>query len=185
MGELSGPVIERYLAERRAAGYVEYLSVKAMQPLLAYLAPLSVLPVAEPIPVGPVEGLLGRYRGYLLLERGLTPGTVRGYVDCVRPFVADRVGGDELELTGMTKADVTGFVLTACTGRAAGSAKLIVTALRSLLRWLHLISVALESLAIAVPSVAGWRLSVYRRALSRSVASAAGRMRPADLDRAT
>ena len=42
------------------------------------------------VPPGPVEELLGRYRDYLLGERGLTAGTARGYVDCVRPFVATR-----------------------------------------------------------------------------------------------
>lgn len=41
LGELSGPVIERYLDERRAAGYVNYRSAKAMWPLLDYLAPLG------------------------------------------------------------------------------------------------------------------------------------------------
>jgi integrase/recombinase XerD len=41
---LSGPVMARYLAERRAAGYVEYRSMKALQPLLAFLAPAGVLP---------------------------------------------------------------------------------------------------------------------------------------------
>ena len=34
---LSEPVIDRYLAERRAAGYVEYRSPKALRPLLDYL----------------------------------------------------------------------------------------------------------------------------------------------------
>ena len=162
---LSGPVIERYLAERRAAGYVEYRSVKAMRPLLDYLAPLGVLPVPSEVAPGPVEELLGRYRGYLLVERGLTPGRSRGYVDCVRPFVATRPRGDVLDLAGMTAADVTGFVLAACPGRATGSAKLIVCALRSLLRWLHLTGVVPASLAAAVPSVAGWRLSGLPKAL--------------------
>jgi hypothetical protein len=32
---LSRSTIERYLAQRRAAGYVEYRSLKALQPLLA------------------------------------------------------------------------------------------------------------------------------------------------------
>jgi hypothetical protein len=31
-----------------------------------------------------VEKLLGRYRAWLLVERGVTPGTARGYLDCVR-----------------------------------------------------------------------------------------------------
>jgi hypothetical protein len=87
LGELSGPVTERYLAGRRAAGYVEYRSMKALQPLLDYLAPMGVLPAPQEVPLGPVEELLVRYRDYLLHERGLTEGTTRGYVDFVRPSV--------------------------------------------------------------------------------------------------
>ena len=159
LGELSGPVTEAYLTERRVAGYVQYRSAKALEPLLGYLAPLGVLPVAPPVPPDPVEDLLGRYRDYLLVERGLTPGTVRGYVDCVRPFIATRARGDVLDLAGISPADVTGFVLAACTGRATGSAKLIVCSLRSLLRWLHLTGEVASPLATAAPSVAGYRLS--------------------------
>jgi site-specific recombinase XerD len=159
LGQLSGPVIDRYLEQRRAAGYVEYRSLKALRPLLDYLAPLGVLPVEEPDPPGPVEELLGRYRDYLVGERGLTARTARGYVDFVRPFVATRLRGDVLDLVGITAAEVTGFVLSACPGRAVGSAKLIVCALRSLLGWLHLSGQVPTSLASAVPSVAGWRLS--------------------------
>jgi integrase/recombinase XerD len=159
LGQLSGPVIERYLAARRTAGYREYRSPRAVAPLLAYLAPLGVLPAPPAVQLGPVEALLGRYRAWLLVERGLTVGTVRGYVDCVRPFVAGRLRGDVLDLDGLTASEVTGFVLEACPGRAVGSAKLIVCALRSLLRWLHLTGTVPVSLAGAVPSVAGWRLS--------------------------
>lgn len=156
---LNGPAIERYLALRRAAGYVEYRSVKAMQPLLGYLAPLGVLPIPREVPPGPVEELLGRYRAWLLMERGVTPGTARGYVDCVRPFVTTRARGDVVDLVGISAADVTEFVQAACPGRAVGSAKLIVCALRSLLGWLHVTGQVPVSLAAAVPAVAGWRLS--------------------------
>jgi integrase len=159
LADLSGRVIERYLAERRAAGYRDYRSVKAFRPLLGYLVPLGVVPVPPRVPLGPVEELLASYRGWLLGERGLTAGTVRGYVDCVRPFVASRLRGDVLDLGSLNAADVTGFILAACPGRAAGSAKLIVCALRSLLGWLHVTGQVPVSLAAAVPSVAGWRLS--------------------------
>ena len=156
---LSGSAIEGYQAQRRAAGYVEYRSLKALRPLLEYLAPLGVLPVPQEVPPDPVEELLGRYRAWLLVEPGVTPGTARGYLDCVRPFVATRASGDALEFTGVTAADVTAFVLAACPGRAVGSPKLIVCALRSLLRWLHVTGQVPVSLVAAVPSVAGWRLS--------------------------
>lgn len=80
--ELSKPAIQQYLRGRRAAGYRQYSSMKALVPLLDHLAPLGVLPVEEPDPPGPVEELLGRCRGYLRRERGLTAGTARDYVDC-------------------------------------------------------------------------------------------------------
>ena len=159
LGDLSGQVLDRYLVERRAAGYREYRSVKALRPLMDYLLPLGVLPVPREVPLGPVEELLADFRGWLLRERSLTAGTVRGYVDCVRPFVASRLRGDGLELVSLTAADVTGFIRTTCPGRAVGSAKLIVCALRSLLGWLHVTGQVPVSLAAAAPSVAGWRLS--------------------------
>ncbi|MGI8612723.1 MAG: site-specific integrase [Nocardioidaceae bacterium] len=159
LGELSGSVIERYLAERRAAGYVEYRSVKALRPLLGFLEPSGVLPLPQEVLLDVVEDLLGRYRDYLIGERGLTSGTARGYVDFVRPFVATRRHGEMLDFASLNAADVTGFVLSACPGRAVGSAKLIVCSLRSLLGWLHLTGATAGSLVSAVPSVAGWRLS--------------------------
>lgn len=162
VGELRGSIIERYLAERRAAGYVEYRSVRAMRPLLEFLSPLGVLPVEESVLLGPVEELLGRYRAYLLAERGVAPATARGYVDVVRPFVEGRRRGDRLDLAGLTAADVTGYVVASCPGRATGSAKMIVCALRSLLSWLHLIGTVPVPLAPTVPSVAGRRLTCRR-----------------------
>jgi integrase/recombinase XerD len=182
VADLTGPVADRYLSLRLAAGYVEYRSVKALQPLLDYLAPLGVLPDAEEVAPGPVEELLVRYRCWLLQERGLTAGTARGYVDCVRPFVATRVHGDGLDLAGVTAGDVIRFVTSACPGRAVGSAKLIVCSLRSLLRWLHLTGVVSTPLAAAVPSVAGWRLSSLPKALEpgqlRSLLAACDRRTP-------
>jgi integrase/recombinase XerD len=165
LDRLSAPLIERYLAERRSAGYVEYRSVRALRPLLEFLAPLGVLPVPQVVPPGPVEELLGRYRDYLIGERGLTSGTARGYVDFVRPFAATCLHGGVLDFASLTAADVTGFVLGACPGRAVGSAKLIVCSLRSLLGWLHVTGATPVSLAGAVPSVAGWRLSALPKGL--------------------
>lgn len=164
VGELTAAVVDRYLCERRAAGYVNYRSIKAMRPLLRYLDQLGMLPAAE-VPVGPVPALLERYRAYLLSERGLTPGTARCYLDAIRPFVTSRQRGEQLDLVGLTAADVTGFVLAACPGRAQGTAKLIVTTLRSLLIFLHIEGVIVMPLATAVPSVAGWRLAGLPRAL--------------------
>jgi integrase/recombinase XerD len=166
LSDLDEPVIERYLARRRAAGYSGHRSVKAMQPLRDHLAPMGVLPPVKDVRPGPVEELLGRYRGYLLIERGLTAGTARGYVDSVRPFVACRLRGDVVDWAGLTAADVTGFVVAACPGRATGTAKLIVCGLRSMLGWLHVSGQIPAPLAGAVPAVAGRRLTGLPKGLS-------------------
>src|SRR3989304_5636954 len=71
-----------------------------------------------------------------------------------------RVGAAaELGLGGLEAGDVLGFVLVQCPQRRRGSAKLIVTALRSLLGFLHVEGVLCRPLASVVPSVAGWRLA--------------------------
>ena len=164
--DLSAATIQRYLTERRAAGYVLYLSTKAMVPLLGFLTPRGMLP-AEPLPqFDAVEEMVGRYRDYLFTERGLTPGTVEGYVHVARPFLASRSDGEQLDLAGLTAADVFAFVLATCPGRATGSAKLIVTVTRSLLEWLHLIGIVEVSLAASVPAVAGWKLAGLPQALT-------------------
>ena len=164
--DLGGATIERYLGERRAAGYVLYLSANAMRPLLEFLAPLGVLPTEPPTRVDPVEELVSRYRDYLLTERGLAPATVAGYVHLARPFIASRSRGEELDLAGLTAADALAFVLASCAGRATGSAKLVVTVTRSLLDWMHLTGIVEVSLSAAVPAVAGWKLSGLPRALT-------------------
>lgn len=179
---LSRPVLDRYLTERRAAGYVEYRSWKALRPLLDHLGPLGLLPVPEEVAADPVEVVLRRFCSYLVGERALTAGTARGYLDCVRPFVAARVRGGVVDLATISAGEVTGFVLTACPGRAVGSAKLIVCALRSFLRWLHLTGQMPILLADAVPAVAGWKLAALPKALEpgqlRSLLAACDRHTP-------
>jgi hypothetical protein len=50
-----------------------------------------------------------------------------------------------------------------CTGRRPGNAKTMVTALRSVLQFLHVEGVLATSLIAAVPSAASWRLAPLPR----------------------
>jgi integrase/recombinase XerD len=122
-----------------------------------HLVNLGVMPTPErPAKESAVDRLLEAYGRYLVAERGVTTATVAGYRSAVRPFLEQRVRGDQLELSGLVAADVTRFVLAACRRMGVGSAKHLVTALRSLLRYLHLKGDA-PDLVAAVPGVAGWR----------------------------
>ena len=76
---------------------------------------------------------------YLLGERGLAAGTVRYYERVARLFLAQiSTPGGELDLARLSAGEVGGFVLEQCAARSVGSAKNVVMALRSLLRFLHL-----------------------------------------------
>jgi site-specific recombinase XerD len=160
--DLYASEVERFLHVRRAAGYSDFLSIKAMQPILAFLRGLGVAPMPPPpTSSGPVETALERYRRYLTVERGLGTATARGYVDAVRPFLQCQLSLDGLamDLEHLTAADVISFVVRRCPQQGRSVAKLTVTALRSLLGFLRVDGAITQSLAAAVPSVACRRLT--------------------------
>ena len=121
--EVREPQLERFREEDLAR--VRSLRIaRGLVPLLAYLRALGAVPAADEPALSNVELLLGRYREYLVVERGMTAGTARVYIDCVRPFVSSRARGDgEVDLAGLTPQDVLGFVLADCQRRPRRSAK--------------------------------------------------------------
>lgn len=153
-------VVEAFFTERRTVGYANYRTAKALVPLLAYLRGLGVVAPAPVAALTPTQTLLERFRAYLIGERGLAATTARGYVDAVRGFVVARERSDgQLDLEALTAAEVTVFVVEACSAQTRGSAKMLVTALRSLLGFLHTDGILKESLVTAVPSAASWRMA--------------------------
>jgi site-specific recombinase XerD len=163
-GELCEAELERFRREHLA----RFASVRGagLAVVLGYLRGLGVVPAVELRAMSAAGELLEQYRRYLTLERGLTAGTARGYVDIVRPFVESRVSSTgEVELWELSPADVLGFLLAETGPRSRKSAKLLVSALRSLLGFWHVEGLIGRPLAGAVPSVAGWRLAGLPRAL--------------------
>jgi integrase/recombinase XerD len=163
--ELREPELERFRREY----LVDVASVRGagMTVVLGHLRRLGAVPAQEPAVVTAADELLERYRRYLTVERGLTAATARGYIDVVRPFVESRVTeSGAVELWDLSPADVLGFLLAETGRRSRKSAKLLVSALRSLLGFWHVQGLIGRPLAGAVPSVAGWRLAGLPRALS-------------------
>lgn len=165
---LDAATIERHFAARRSEGRVNHRSARSAGPLIGHLRELGAVPAAPPVAAeGPVGELTRRYRRHLISERGLAAGTAAGYVAMVGPFLRSRERGGEVDLGGLTAAEVVGFVLAEAPVRSVGSAKLMVCALRSLLRFAHLEGLTASSLAGAVPSVASTRLAGLPKALGR------------------
>ncbi len=164
---LTASTVEAYFAQRRAAGYVNERTPRALTPLLAYLRGLGVVAVElPPAPDGPVEVLLARYQDYLLVERGLAASTAALDVRLARPFLATRVQADgQLDLAGLGAGEVAAFVV-AQSRQQPRSVKRIVTAVRSVLRFAHVAGLIDQPLAEAVPSPAGWTLTSIPKGLS-------------------
>jgi site-specific recombinase XerD len=160
---LAGPVTDRYLAARRAAGYTAYLTPKALVPLLGYLRRLGVAPQpGQPEPATAVEAMLEAYRAWLLGERGVTPAVARGYLDLVRPFAERHAADGCAGLRDVTAGDVTAFLTAQSRRLAPKTAQRLATALRSLLRFWHLQGLICGPLDRAVPKVANRRPGLPR-----------------------
>ncbi len=164
---LTPAMVEAYFAERRAVGYAGHVTGRALRPLLGYLRRLEAVPPAAPVAAASQEEwLLARYREYLLVERGLTETTADLNVRMVRPFLADRAetNGSGLDPGHVTAGEVAAFVVTQSRQRPK-SVKRMVTALRSLLGFMHVEGLLDQPLATAVPSPAGWTQTGLPKAL--------------------
>jgi site-specific recombinase XerD len=148
---------ERFIAVRRARVRRLFRSRHALEPVIGYLRGMGAVPLAAPeAPATAVDEFLSRYREYLLVERTVTTGSAKVYVDAIRWFVVSFERDGRLELHRVMAADVSAFVLAETTRRATSIAS-VTTALRSLLVFLHVEGVIEQSLTFAVPGVGAWR----------------------------
>jgi integrase/recombinase XerD len=113
--ELSRDRVEEFLAWQRARGRHRcQWSRPGLLCLLEVLRGLGALAGEEPVPAGSSsDRLLACFERYLLAERGLAAGTVRGYLTHARGFLD---GLPSSGLAGLSADAVTGAVL-----RKAGS----------------------------------------------------------------
>lgn len=165
--DLTGPVIERFLAARRIA-YTSHYSLQALEPMLGYLRREGVVTAVAPAePSSPAEELLVRYRRYLTDERGLSAPVADAYAHWVTPFVQDRTdAAGQVGFAELTAGDVARFLTAHLPTMTRKTAQMTACALRSFLRFLHDQKMVEIALADAVPAVAHRRLSGLPQALT-------------------
>jgi len=103
-----------------------------------------------------IENSFGRY---LVQERGLTQTTVDNYLPIVRRFLTTRFDADVIPLEKLTSEDITRFILRHAHTGSPGRAQLMVTVLRSFLRFIYQQGQTATNLSMCVPTVANWDLS--------------------------
>ncbi len=128
--------------------------------VLRFLRELGEVPAADSVAeAGSVEAMLVEFRAWLAGERGLSAATVCSYGKQARTFLARLPEPVDVALGQLDAGQVISFMLGYCRDCNTGSATVMVTAVRALLRFLHVVGYVAVSLAAAVPAVAGWRLA--------------------------
>lgn len=166
VNDLTAEVVARYFVVRRGR-YRQFRSVRALVPLLRFLAERGVVPVASVVvPVDPHEVLLGRFAVYLTNQRGLAPATVCSYLSQVRPFLSWQADLPDVRWASLTAHQIDQFVIMRATGQRPRSVQIGLTAIRAVLRWLFVEGLAPPGLADLIGSVASWTPTTVPKALT-------------------
>ncbi|MFI1884389.1 site-specific integrase [Streptomyces jumonjinensis] len=164
--EMTPSRLEEFLAFRRAVCRSEPVARRSLGAVTRVLRDDGVMPAPAAVGGGAVEELLADYGAYLRGERGLAAESVRCYRGQARKFLDALPEPLEESLRRLDAARVTTFMVRhAARAESIWSAKALVTAVRSLLRYLHVDGRIPAPLTGAVPAVAGWRLDSLPRGL--------------------
>ncbi len=137
-------------------------------PLHRFLTMLREIGITAPKPAQPrncQERLMDEYQHYLLQERGLAESSLLNYVSFAEQFLSHHFGQSEMILSTLAAEDVTKFMQDRVRQLSRARAKLLVTALRSFLRYLRHQDQISVDLAGCVPPVAFWSLSTVPKFL--------------------
>jgi site-specific recombinase XerD len=134
--------------------------------LLEHLRCLGVVPALPQKVDRTALGQLTRdYESFLSSERGLAPATLISYLPIVRRFLTAHFGNKTLRLQDLQPQDLHRFILRQVPRGSRTYSKLMVTALRSFLRFLCQRGRIKTDLASALFGVAHWRLSHLPKSL--------------------
>jgi site-specific recombinase XerD len=158
--------LRQFQASRRLRGKGRRGDPATARQLLQYLREHGqTAPAAQAIDVQPAALVVRDFEAFLRSERGLSTATVVSYLPVVRRFLHERFGRRALRLEQLRAQDLHRFVVGEIQRVSRTHGKIIVTALRSFLRFLLLRGAVQTDLARTLPGVATWRLSHLPRSL--------------------
>ena len=164
--DVGEPHVVQFLQQRRRKARSWKRDRDALHCLIAWLRHrglLSLPPSPEPTAL---DLLVSRFADYLSVERCLTDATVQNYCPVARLFLSERFDPDVLSLEDLSGKDVYDFVARHAHDHSVKRTQLMLSALRSFLRFCHLKGLTAGALAIHVPTVASWRLADVPRYLT-------------------
>jgi site-specific recombinase XerD len=153
-------ITDRFLSESGRKGAVRRGDKKTLNRFLDHLRMKGVIPYREPtFDNSPLTPIKSRYEDYLLKERGLSTATGSRYWPYIQRFLLMRFGDNPMRLYELCPQDTDRFLLSHAHERTPKAAQLMVSAMRSFLRFLFRYGETKCDLSTAVPAVAAWRLS--------------------------
>jgi integrase/recombinase XerD len=159
IAEFGLATVDAFIAAQSAAGRFPSWKAGSWAALLEFLRSIGVPLADPPAPVvTAADVVLVRYAEYEATERGLAARSIERNVAAVRSFVECWMREGQRGWEQLTAGEVTAFVVEQA-HRAPRSLPHLVTALRSLLRYLHVTGVTRVGLASAVPTMARWKLA--------------------------
>ena len=159
--------LRQFQDSRRRRGGMRRGEPATAQQLLRYLREHGhTAPAVQAIDVHPAAVVVRDFEAFLRSERGLSTATVVSYLTVVRRFLHERSGRKALRLEQLRAQDLHRFVVREIQRVSRTHGKIVITALRSFMRFLLLRGAVLTDLARTLPGVATWRLSHLPRSLS-------------------
>jgi site-specific recombinase XerD len=158
-------VVERFLRCVYGAVSIRRGDAATLYRLLHMLRDQGAIQPAKKLPLSPRQRLITNYGRYLLEERGLAQATVICYVPFVDQFLSARFHQAPLNLFQIRASELTDFIRRQARKLSPGRAQLLVTALRSFLRYLRHQGKITTDLAACVPTVARWSFATLPKSL--------------------
>lgn len=157
--DVSEKVIAEFRPRRHRRSWIRHGGEVALHALLARLRRLGLASAQVQPEESNVDRIERDFATFLLRERALSMATRTNYCPVARLFMVERFATRCVDLTRLCAVDIHEFVLRHVHSCSPKRMQLILTALRSFLRFLYLREKIAVPLANHVPRVAGWRLS--------------------------
>jgi site-specific recombinase XerD len=165
--DLDEATIDGFLRFRRRRGRVARSNGATLLALLEHLRQEAIVPAAVTpnIESTPIERVKRAFEQFLEQERGLSRAAQKNYLSEVDRFLSAKFAKGRFNPAALRAADVTGFVGAEAHRIGPARAKMLVTALRSFLRWLYSRGAIAADLSSVVPTVADWRLATLPKSI--------------------
>ncbi len=158
--DLDKQTTDKFLQYLRRKRRIQRGDMPTLRLLLEHLRQSGVIPTPTPEIDDSEMGRIERdFANYLAQERRLSQASLVNDLPVVRRFLEEHFGTRPVLLKEIDYTDISRFVLQQANILSRGRAKLMVTALRSFFRFLHLRGDISTNLAAVVPKVASWRFA--------------------------